>query len=75
MQLKKIILFLLCQIGSFSALAQEKSKVALYTDSLLQIALAQTTDSAKFQRFLDISYFLSERDTAKAFHYFREAKK
>ncbi|HLT06789.1 MAG TPA: ATP-binding protein [Cyclobacteriaceae bacterium] len=54
---------------SFSQTAEQ-----LYADSLLHLAQNAGTDSLKIQRYLELSYFWSDRDSSEAFYYLREAE-
>src|SRR5690554_8162706 len=60
-----------CAIPSFS---QTKSLEQIYADSLLLVAKTASSDSMKINGYLELSNFWSDRDTATAFRYLREAK-
>lgn len=57
----------------FPSFGQSKSSEQIYADSLLALAIAAETDSLKINRYLELSYFWSDRDTAEAFLYLRKA--
>lgn len=58
----------------FPSFGQTKSFEQIYADSLLALALEAKTDSLKINHYLDLSNFWSDRDTAEAFLYLREAR-
>jgi len=56
--------------------AQQIDKATLrFSDSLLRQAMKAPDDSVKMERLLDLSFFWCDRDTARAFHFIREARK
>jgi two-component system, NarL family, sensor kinase len=54
--------------------AQQADHVKRYSDSLLTLVQQADSDSLRFVRYIDLSFFWSDRDTATAFHYIGEAK-
>ena len=71
--MKNLIVFLwvACVFQSFSQ-AQDAEKV--YADSLLHLAETAASDSVKISRYLELSYFWSDRDTSMAFGYLHQAR-
>ncbi len=55
--------------------AQTDLAVTRYTDSLLRLAQQAPTDDQRFERYLELSFYWSDRDTTTAFGYLSEAKK
>jgi len=56
--------------------AQQTDKATLqFSDSLRRQAMKAPDDSVKIERLLNLSFFWSDRDTARAFHFIREARK
>ena len=53
---------------------QSKSFEQLYSDSLLNVAMAEDSDSLRINHYLELSNFWSDRDTAEAFVYLRKAR-
>lgn len=71
----KLFLLLCCfMMLSASLAAQQDDALAKYADSLLNDIKAKKGD-AKINGLLDLSFFWSDYDTAKALHYIREAEK
>jgi two-component system NarL family sensor kinase len=70
---KALILFIGVCFCLFPAFGQTKSVEQVYADSLLALAVAAESDSLKINRFLELSNFWSDRDTAEAFVYLRKA--
>src|SRR5687768_790336 len=54
---------------------QHTAETLQYADSLLQLAYQSPNDSIKMERLLNLSFFWSDRDSSKAFHYIAEAQK
>lgn len=59
-----------------SAPGQQADRATLhFSDSLLREAKRAPNDSVRIERLLNLSFFWSDRDTAKAFRFIREAEK
>ena len=70
---KALILFIGVCFCVFPAFGQTKSVEQIYADSLLALAIEAESDSLKINRYLELSNFWSDRDTAEAFVYLRTA--
>src|SRR5690554_5344935 len=70
---KALILFIGVCFCVFPAFGQTKSVEQIYADSLLDLAIEAESDSLKINRYLELSNFWSDRDTAEAFVYLRTA--
>src|SRR5690606_22498910 len=71
---KAIVLFIGICFCVFSSFSQTRSFEQIYADSLLALAMEAESDSLKINRYLELSNFWSDRDTAEAFHFLREAR-
>lgn len=72
---KTFVLFTGICFYVFSLFGQTKSSEQIYADSLLSLARAAQSDSLKINHYLELSNFWSDRDTAEAFLYLREASR
>src|SRR5688500_11305235 len=68
------LLFVIIQWGT--VFSQQHTPATLqYADSLLRLTSQSPNDSIKIERLLNLSFFWSDRDSSKAFHYIAEAQK
>src|SRR5690606_37306656 len=72
--MKKAIVLLWVFASVFHSFSQTSSVEKDYADSLLHLAEAAASDSLKISRYLELSYFWSDRDTSMAFDYLYQAK-
>ncbi len=70
---KAIVLLTGICLSAFPTFGQTGSSEQMYADSLLTLAESATSDSLKISRYLELSNFWSDRDTAEAFLYLRQA--
>lgn len=66
--------FLFLSVNGVSAQQIDKATLQ-FSDSLLREAMKAPDDSVKIERLLNLSFFWSDRDTSRAFHFIREARK
>jgi len=72
--MKNIIVSIGIFVGGFSSFSQTDSIEQIYADSLLLLAETAESDSLKISGYLELSNFWSDRDTATAFQYLRQAR-
>ncbi|PVH25317.1 hypothetical protein DC487_10380 [Sphingobacterium corticibacter] len=69
------ILFLVCMLLRYSALAQSMSDIKQYGDSIYQKIKVLPDNEEKAFALLDLSFFWGDYDTAQAFLYIDQAQK
>lgn len=73
--MKQVLITVVLYLMPVFAFSQETDNATVYADSLLKLARQAKTDSARIRHYLELSNFWSDRDTAKAFSYVREARR
>lgn len=73
-RMKNLIVFLWVFVCVFQSFSQTQAVEKVYADSLLRLAETAASDSLKISRYLELSYFWSDRDTSMAFNYLHQAR-